>query len=83
MKKHTVRSLIRGHSKKSVSKTKAPREVGFFALCSGGKNMKPHSARKNSIFLPFLQWFFWEKNFKSDLKNFWPNNQIVNDQKYQ
>ena len=46
---------LRGHSKTSVLKTKAPRGLGFFALYSGGENLIAHSAKKNFIFSPILQ----------------------------
>ena len=39
----------KGSLKKSVSETKALREIGFYALCSGGKNFITHSAKKFQI----------------------------------
>ena len=36
---------------KKVSQTKAPRELGLFALCSGAQNMNPHSANFAVILL--------------------------------
>ena len=56
--------------------TRVPRELGRLALCSEAKNMIFYSDRKNWIFLPILQWFFWQKKFKHDLKNCWPYSQI-------
>ena len=41
---------IRGLPTKSVLQTKAPRELGLFALCSEAQNMIPRSARKNRLF---------------------------------
>ena len=67
---------IKGHPRKSVLLTRAPRELGLFALCLEAQNMASYSARKNWLFLPILQWFFWHKKFKHDLENSWPYSQI-------
>ena len=56
-----ILALIRGHSKKSVSETRAPREVGFFALCSGGKNLITHSAKKKLHFFANFAVIFLDK----------------------
>ena len=37
----------KGSSKKSFSQTRAPCELGLFALSSEAQNMIPYSARKN------------------------------------
>ena len=42
---------IRGLPTKSVLQSKAPRELGLFALCSEAQNMIPRSARKKTTFL--------------------------------
>ena len=49
--------LCNGSSKKSVLQMRAPRELGLFGLCSEAQNMILHSARKNWLILPILQWF--------------------------
>ena len=63
-RKESVTKFDKGSVKKSVSETRAPKEVGFLALCSGGKNMIIYSARKNCIFLPILQFFFLKKKLQ-------------------
>ena len=38
--------------------------------------MVSYSARKNWLFLPILQWFFWQKKIQHDFKNFYPCSRI-------
>ena len=58
----------KGSLKKSILETKE--RWGFYALCSGGKNLITHGARKKMHFFINFAVIFLEKNFKFDLKNF-------------
>ena len=73
----TTITTTKGHLKKSVSPTRAPRELGFFALYSEAQNMIFYNG-KRSTFLPILQWFFWQKKIQHDFKNFYPCSRIGN-----
>ena len=60
---------IRGHPKKGVLQTKAPRELGLFALCSEAQNMIPHNANKINFFLAYFAMIFLAKKIRYNLEN--------------
>ena len=57
--------------------------MGFFCIVIGRQKFDNPQCQKNIVFFANLAVIFLSKNFKFDIKNFQPYNEILNDLKYE